>query len=171
MADYYMCTEGEVMHAAIPSHLKISSESVFVAVESTASLHQLSDAEYIIAEALEIKKSLTLVEIQKLLDKKSVYPVMNKLIQKGICTVQENMKDKYTSKFEIYIQLHNNYKNEAALEKLLNEWTKAPKQLDLLLAFLHFEKTIGQVPQKYILEKANATHAQLKALKIGRAHV
>ena len=164
MADYYMCTEGEVMQAAIPSHLKISSESVFVAVEPTASLHQLSDAEYIIAEALEIKKSLTLVEIQKLLDKKSVYPVMNKLIQKGICTVQENMKDKYTSKFEIYIQLHNNYKNEAALEKLLNEWTKAPKQLDLLLAFLHFEKTIGQVPQKYILEKANATHAQLKAL-------
>jgi hypothetical protein len=30
MAEYYMCTEGEVMQAAIPSHLKISSESVFI---------------------------------------------------------------------------------------------------------------------------------------------
>ena len=165
MAEYYMCTEGEVMQAAIPSHLKISSESVFVLNEQQEQdTKNLSDAEYIISEALEIKKTLTLIEIQKLLDKKSVYPVINKLIQKGICVVQENMKDKYSSKLEIFLSLHTDYKNEAALEKLLNEWTRAPKQLDLLLAFLHFEKTEGSVQQKSILEKANATHAQLKAL-------
>ncbi len=164
MAAYYMCTEGEVMQAAIPSHLKISSESVFILNEHQNNINDLNDAEYIIAEALEIKKVLSLTEIQKLLDKKSVYPVMNKLIQKAICYVQENMKDKYTSKYETFLLLHDRYKNEKELEKLLNEWTKAPKQLDLLLAFLHFEKTQGIVPQKYILEKANATHAQLKAL-------
>src|SRR4051812_23396381 len=28
MADYYMCTEGEVMQAALPSNLKLSSETV-----------------------------------------------------------------------------------------------------------------------------------------------
>jgi len=165
MAEYYMCTEGEVMQAAIPSHLKISSESVFILNEQQEQeTKNLSDAEYIISEALEIKKTLSLLEIQKLLDKKSVYPVINKLIQKGICFVQENMKDKYSSKVEIFLSLHTDYKNEAALEKLLNEWTRAPKQLDLLLAFLHFEKTEGTVQQKSILEKANATHAQLKAL-------
>ncbi len=165
MAEYYMCTEGEVMQAAIPSHLKISSESVFILnEEEQRDIKNLSDSEYIISEALEIKKTLTLLEIQKLLDKKSVYPVINKLIQKGICFVQENMKDKYSSKVEIFLSLHADYKNEAALEKLLNEWTRAPKQLDLLLAFLHFQKTEGEVQQKSILEKANATHAQLKAL-------
>ena len=72
MAKYYMCTEGEVMQAAIPSHLKISSETVFVLNEEyTRDVHALSDAEYIISEALEIKKTLNLVEIQKLLDRKS----------------------------------------------------------------------------------------------------
>jgi len=165
MAEYYMCTEGEVMQAAIPSHLKISSESIFVLNEQQdQDSKNLSDAEYIISEALEIKKTLTLIEIQKLLDKKSVYPVINKLIQKGICFVQENMKDKYTSKVEIFITLHPHYKNEVSLEKLLNEWTRAPKQLDLLLAILHFQKTEGDLSQKSILEKANASHAQLKAL-------
>ena len=34
----------------------------------------------------------------------------------------------------------------------------------ILYPFLHFEKTEGSVQQKSILEKANATHAQLKAL-------
>lgn len=57
MAEYYMCTEGEVMQAAIPSHLKISSESVFILNEQQEQdTKNLSDAEYIISEALEIKK-------------------------------------------------------------------------------------------------------------------
>jgi len=165
MAKYYMCTEGEVMQAAIPSHLKISSESVFILnPDYQFDKSPLTDAEYIISEALEIKKVLTLIEIQKLLDKKSVYPIINKLIQKGICFVQEHLTDKYTIKEETFILLHPDYKTEQALEALLNQWSRAPKQLALLLAFLHYQKTEGTVQQKILLEKAQASHAQLKAL-------
>ncbi len=165
MANYYMCTEGEVMQAAIPSHLKISSESIFTLnEEADIDGNKLSDAEYIVSEALLIKKELTITEIQKILDRKSVYPVVNKLIQKGICFVQENMKDKYKSKEEIFILLHPEYRNETVLENLLNNWSKAPKQLALLLSFLHLEKTQASVKQKDILEKSGASHAQLKAL-------
>jgi primosomal protein N' (replication factor Y) len=165
MASYYMCTEGEVMQAAVPSHLKISSESIFILNEDAAidSLH-LSDTEYIISEALQIKKQLSLVEIQKLLDKKSVYPVINKLIQKGICSVEETMHDKYTIKVENVLHLHPDFHAESALEQLMNDWTRAPKQLALLLAFLHLQKTEGQVQQKALLEKSGAANAQLKAL-------
>ncbi len=165
MAQYYMCTEGEVMQAAVPSHLKISSESVFIFNEThTNDGKNLNDAEYLVTEALEIRKALSLLEIQKLLDKKSVYPVINKLIQKGICFVEENMKDKYKIKEETFILLHTNYRNEAALEALLNDWSRAPKQLELLLAFLHYEKTEGEVRQKEMLEKSGASSTQLKAL-------
>ena len=165
MAQYYMCTEGEVMQAAVPSHLKITSESVFIYNEvDEIDNQQLSDAEYIISEALQIKKELSLIEVQKLLDKKSVYPIINKLIQKGICSIKENLTDKYKAKEEIFISLAIAYKSEIELEKLLNEWSRAPKQLALLLSFLHFEKTEGEVSQKSILEKSGASHAQLKAL-------
>ena len=165
MAAYYMCTEGEVMQAAVPSHLKISSESVFILNEDAAIDGQnLSDTEYIISEALQIKKQLSLVEIQKLLDKKSVYPIINKLIQKGICSVEETMHDKYTIKVENVLHLHPDYHSETALEQLMNDWTRAPKQLALLLAFLHLQKTEGHVHQKALLEKSGAAHAQLKAL-------
>jgi primosomal protein N' (replication factor Y) len=165
MASYYMCTEGEVMQAAVPNHLKISSESIFILNEGAAvDGHQLSDTEYIISEALQIKKQLSLIEIQKLLDKKSVYPVINKLIQKGICSVEETMHDKYTIKIENLLHLHPDYHSEAALEQLLHDWTRAPKQLALLLSFLHLQKTDGQVQQKALLEKSGAAHAQLKAL-------
>ena len=165
MAGYYMCTEGEVMQAAVPSHLKISSESVFILNEDADVEGQhLSDTEYIISEALQIKKQLSLIEIQKLLDKKSVYPVINKLIQKGICSVEETMHDKYTIKVEHLLHLHPDFHSEAALEQLLNDWTRAPKQLALLLSFLHLQKTEGLVQQKALLDKSGAAHAQLKAL-------
>ena len=150
MASYYMCTEGEVMQAAVPSHLKISSESIFILNEDAAidSLH-LSDTEYIISEALQIKKQLSLVEIQKLLDKKSVYPVINKLIQKGICSVEETMHDKYTIKVENVLHLHPDYHAESALEQLMNDWTRAPKQLALLLPSCIYKKQKDRCNKKH----------------------
>ena len=49
MASYYMCTEGEVMQAAVPSHLKISSESIFILnEEANIDSPHLSDTEYIV---------------------------------------------------------------------------------------------------------------------------
>jgi primosomal protein N' (replication factor Y) len=74
------------------------------------------------------------------------------------------LQDKYKPKTEIFIQLQTPYTNESELEKLLNQWSKAPKQLELLLAYLHFAKTNGEVIQSELLKKAGASAAQLKAL-------
>nr|MCU0335615.1 hypothetical protein [Chitinophagaceae bacterium] len=64
IASYYCCSEGEVMMAALPSHLKLSSESIVQYNEHHGVLPQdLSDREYLIAEALEVKQQLTLKEI------------------------------------------------------------------------------------------------------------
>jgi primosomal protein N' (replication factor Y) len=69
IAQYYMCSEGEVMQAAMPANLKLSSESVLIWNEERSyDFSDLSDSEYIIAEALELKKELRLNEVQQLLD-------------------------------------------------------------------------------------------------------
>jgi primosomal protein N' (replication factor Y) len=50
------------------------------------------------------------------------------------------------------------------LNELLNNWGKAPKQLELMLSYLHILKTEGEVTQAALLKKSNATLAQLKGL-------
>ena len=61
MADYYMCSEGEVMQAALPSHLKLSSESILAYNEEYGEdFSDLNDEEYLVAEALLLKKELKL---------------------------------------------------------------------------------------------------------------
>lgn len=165
IADYYMCSEGEVMHAAVPSNLKLSSESILLLIEETEiDPSDLSDDEYLVTEALELKKELRLSEVQQLLDASHVYPVVKKLIDKRICYVWEELKDKYKPKTETYIVLNSIYHNEDKLAELLNNWAKAPKQLELLLAYLHFMKSEGEVTQPELLKKANANIAQLKGL-------
>ncbi len=167
MADYYMCNEGDVMQAALPSHLKLSSESILTWNEEYGDdFSDLNDEEYLVAEALLLKKELKLSEVQQILDASHVYPVIKGLIEKKVCMVWEALKETYKHKLETYIHLSPDYHNEENLSKLLNEWSKnkAPKQLELLLSYLHLIKTEGEVTQISLLKKANATIAQLKGL-------
>lgn len=58
MASYYMCTEGDVMNAALPAHLKLVSETFVVLHEDVEiDMQALSDDEYLLIEALDMKRN------------------------------------------------------------------------------------------------------------------
>ena len=165
MASYYMCSEGEVMAAALPAHFRLSSETVLVYNEEYGDdFTALDHDEYIIGEALLIKKELSLTEVQQLLDSSHAYPVINRLINKKVCFVWEALKQTYSPKKETYVLLNPEYDNEEKLSELLNNWSKAPKQMELLLSYLHLMKTEGEVTKPNLLKKSAASDAQLKGL-------
>ncbi len=165
MAQYYMCSEGEVMAAALPAHFKLSSETILLYNEEAGDdFSHLGNEEFLVAEALLIKKELRLSEVQQVLDINHVYPVIKKLIEKKICFVWESLDEKYKAKKENYVLLNPVYNNEEELSKKLNDWKGAPKQMELLLAYLHLEKTEGDVLQTALLKKSGATAAQLNGL-------
>ncbi len=165
IASYYMCSEGEVMAAALPAHFKLSSETILVYNEEYGDdFSALDHDEYIVGEALLIKKELSLTEVQQVLDSSHVYPVINRLIQKKVCFVWEALKQTYSPKKESYVLLNPEYDNEDKLSELLNNWTKAPKQMELLLSYLHLMKTEGEVVKSSLLKKSGASEAQLKGL-------
>jgi primosomal protein N' (replication factor Y) (superfamily II helicase) len=165
MSEYYMCSEGEVMAAALPAHFKLSSETILLFNEEYGDdFSSLDNEEYLVAEALLIKKQLNLTEVQQVLDATHVYPVIKKLIDKNVCIVWEALSERYKSKMENFILLYPKYENEKELGDLLNKWSKAPKQMELLLSYLHLMKLEGEVSQTALLKKSGATVAQLKGL-------
>lgn len=162
---YYMCSEGEVMAAALPAHFKLSSETILIYNEECGGdFTHLNDEEFLVAEALLLKKELRLTEVQQILDITHVYPIIKKLIDKQVCIVWEAMDEQYKVKKENYVILHPVYNNEDKLAGLLNTPNRAAKQMELLLSFLHLQKTEGDVIQSVLLKKAGATAAQLKGL-------
>lgn len=166
IANYYMCTEGEVMAAALPTHLKLSSETILIWNDTYGEdFSDLDDKEYLVAEGLLLKKELKLDEVQEILDLTHVYPVVKSLLDKKVCFAWESLKERYTVKKENFIRLDAKYFQEEALAELLNQWSnKAPKQLELLLSYLHLQKTSAAVKQTDLLKKSGATGAQLKGL-------
>lgn len=165
IAEYYLCSEGEVMAAALPAHFKLSSETILVFNEETGDdFTHLDNDEFVVAEALLIRKELKLAEVQQLLDSSHVYPVIKRLIEKKVCFVWESLKETYSPKKENYVFLNPEYAAEEKLADLLNNWERAPKQLELLLAYLHLQKTVGEVSRPELLKKSGASGEQLKGL-------
>jgi primosomal protein N' (replication factor Y) len=91
-------------------------------------------------------------------------PVIKRLIEKNVCHVWEELREKYKEKNETYILLHPQYHDEKKLSELFDKSSKAPKQMELLLSYLHLIKTEGEVTQSSLLKKSNANISQLKGL-------
>lgn len=165
ISEYYMCSEGEVMAAALPAHFKLSSETILLFNEDYGDdFSTLNNEEYLVAEALLIKKQLNLTEVQQVLDVTHVYPVIKKLIDKKVCIVWEALSERYKTKKENFVLFNPQYDTEERMGELLNNWTKAPKQMELLLSYLHLIKTSGEVTQAELLKKSGASVAQLNGL-------
>lgn len=148
MASYYMTTLGEIMNAALPSALKLASESkVVLHPEFDGDYQKLNEKEYLIVEALEIQKVLSLSDVESISEHKKIFPLIKTLIEKKVILLEEELKEKYIPKIETYVQLVEDYQTEETLRELFNILEKrAYKQLEVLMAYLHLS---SQSQEKY----------------------
>ncbi len=140
MAEYYMCTLGEVMNAGVPTGLKLSSESkIQLHPEFNPEESELafSDKELELIKSLEFGKSLTYPQAAKTLNINNIYHVLKSLINKQAVIIYEEIREQYKPKKEKRVRIINDYlEEEGKLEDLFNELEKQPKQLDVLLRYL-----------------------------------
>lgn len=164
MATYYMCTLGEVASVALPSSLKLASETKVKLREESRELDSsvLNDKEFLILEGLEIHGEMSLVEISELLDQKAVMPLVNSMIGNGFVSTVEELKLKYKPKTEEIVKLHPALHEESHLQEVFEQIEKrAPKQLEILLAYLREDPAYDQGVQKLKLQKMVGADAQL----------
>ena len=165
IAEYYMATVGDVMNAALPAFLKLGSETVLVFNEAFGEdFSGFTDAEYLLAEALSIRNELSFTEIQKLLGKQNVFPEIKSLLDLKVCLLYEELKEIYRPKVERYVQLLPEYEDELSLSSLFDTLKRAPKQMDILLAYIQLRHEDSDVSVQQLLKKASATHNSLNGL-------
>ncbi|GAA3993175.1 replication restart helicase PriA [Hymenobacter antarcticus] len=142
MADYYMCTIGEVINAALPSALKLSSESriqLHPGFSREENEYPLSAQEELIVDALgavEDGKALTFTEVGDLLGITSFHKVIKSLMHKDVIFLFEHTADKYAPKVVKKVRLAHHFVSEASLEQLFEQLTSKPKQLDVVMKYM-----------------------------------
>ena len=101
MSEYYMCTEGEVMNAALPSGLKLSSETKIRYNDNyEGDFDTLNEEEFLIVQALRAQQEIKIPQVQDLLKKKNVYPSLKTLFNLSIAVSSEEVVEKFKPRTE-----------------------------------------------------------------------
>jgi len=164
MTNYYMCNEGDVMTAALPASLKLASETILMLSENFSEDVVLNDKEELIITTLKKQEKLTVNDVSKLLGQKTIYPIINNLLEKELILVAEEVVQKYKPLLKSFVLLNDFYNDQENLKQLFSVLERAPKQLDALLAYLKLQKSTQPISKEQLLEESNCGTAALKAL-------
>lgn len=134
---YYMCTAGEVMNAALPAGLKIQSETKYqINPDFDEDFSKLNDEEYMIAEGVLTNGSMSLQDIQSVLNKKQVIKIVQGLINKGVIYPEEECSENFIPKKQNCLRLHSGFTDEDELKDVLSVLErKAEKQYNAMMLF------------------------------------
>lgn len=152
---YYCANPGEVMNAALPSGLKLSSTS-HVQLNADFNFEEtehtfFTEREHIVIDALHATPNIELENMAQILSVKSAQPIINNLLKKNAVVIYEDVKDKYKPKLQSFICLAEAYKSEAVLSALLNQLEKkAFKQAEALLYCLHLQKSNSLAQHQWV---------------------
>jgi primosomal protein N' (replication factor Y) (superfamily II helicase) len=168
LSEYYLCSMGEVMHAALPTGIKFDSETKFSLLnESDDVFHSLNDEEHILVEALK-HRSFSLQEIQKLLNKKTVYPVIKKLLNEGVITGDEILRNQFKPKIEKYLQLKSTITEEELKSIVFTSDKRLKKQVEILQEIIHLSDISPLILKKELTDKfPNCTSSLNKLMEKG----
>jgi len=166
LADYYLCNPGEVMNAALPSALKLASETkIELNKEFEFDRAELNDREYLIVDALELQPELTVSDIAKLLGQKTVMPILKLMFEKNIIHISEEVSDRYKPRRRTFITLNPVYRDQDQLKELFSILEKrAPKQADAVLAYIQLSRKQKAISKNELIEASGAGSAVIKSL-------
>ncbi len=166
LAEYYCCTLGEVMIAALPGHLKLSSETKLVHNPDYGDdFSELDNEEYLLAEALLLQNEITIDDVRKILNKKTVFPTVHRLLLKGVLSLREDLQEKFRPKKVIAVRLAEPYRSDQELLRpVLDELEKTERQMEALLAYLHLSRNRPWVRRQEVIDKAGVSESSLRTL-------
>lgn len=166
IANYYLCTLGDVLRAALPNSFLLESEAVITKNDDKViNESDLRDDEFLVYEALHHQSSLKLHDLVNILDKKNVLSVINSLLEKEAILLQEEVYEKYKPKLVRYVKLNSQYSAADKLQELLEELSRAPKQRDVIMTLFSISaRTKKPVKVSDLIETSGASSSIVKTL-------
>ncbi|MDP3353910.1 MAG: primosomal protein N' [Flavobacteriaceae bacterium] len=165
MADYYMCSLGEVYKSAVPSSLLLESETVLIKNENFIDENNLSSDEFLIIEALENHQQLPIDQLSSIVDGKKSLSLIRQLIEKNAIRLKEEINEIYQPKLEKYIKLHSHWESPDKIADIFNEVKRAAKQRDALMTYFSIKSTTqNPIKFKTLTESALCSAAVINAL-------
>ncbi len=169
LSSYYMCSTGEVLKAALPSGLRIESETKLFYTGKEDEDTPVTQHEQLILEMLADNPGMNVQKLMSSTQKKNTLQSIKSLIDKQYIYAEESLKDKFVPKKEAVIRLHESYQTKEHVNDIIKALEKAPKQSELMMAFLQLSGYFQNPDDAFIkksdlLNHVNTSPGTLKAL-------
>ncbi|WP_428666910.1 replication restart helicase PriA [Runella sp.] len=136
IADYYLCSVGEVLNVALPSGLKITSQSKIQYNPDFDYFDLLTEEEAALLEEIKKYQSLTYEEVGKRVGDQNINHVIKSLIGKRAVILYEEVREKYKPKIQKKVKLTGRYETRENLMELISQLDKTPKQQEIVLQYM-----------------------------------
>ncbi|MDD2191876.1 MAG: primosomal protein N' [Bacteroidales bacterium] len=169
VASYYMCYLGDVMSAALPSALRLKSETkIIMHPDFDGDITSLSEDESKVFEVVSRKESIEIKDAIETTGNNNILPLLNSMIRKNLIITEEELNSKYRPKVEEYISISNNYKDEEKLKELftrLESKKTLQKQYEAILIFLSLAKNKdNEIKKSDLTKQPNISASAIKTL-------
>ncbi len=164
---YYMCTEGEVIKAAVPTGLKPESVLRIGLPEHMAEIpastwEQIDDKSFLLLEALSLQPVLTLEEVVAIMGLKNPILRLKKLESQGHIRLYQEVEEGAKPKTRRTLRLSAAYQSSEALEKVFEQLN--PKHENLLMFVVSAFFQGKNVPRAEAMKQQGVSPAILNAL-------
>lgn len=170
IADYYLCSSGDVFKAAMPSGMKIESET-FLEVNPDFDFETFplkNDIENEIYQFVDHEGNISASEIVKKFDRRGTTATINRLISRGVLIISEKLVERYVTKKQACVRLAPGITENEAFSMV----GSARKQETLLLALLDLMRQAQtssssrskDIYKERLLERAQVSSAILQAM-------
>lgn len=170
LADYYLCTLGDVYKAALPSGMKLESETLVVSNPEFEADKPLPEKEQRILDLLSDDSEQCITQLEKASGIKNLLPVIKSLLEKEAIRVKEELKRSYKPRVEVRVRLTEGMQAEETVHRLFDTLARAPKQLALLMKYIELsgwsgeKKNPKEVSRKALLDATGATNSVFNGL-------
>jgi primosomal protein N' (replication factor Y) len=167
MSEYYACSLGEVMNAALPANLKLASETVVtLSPMFEGDFTGLDDKEYMVAEALTIQNELSIEDVKQIIQQKTVYPVIRRMLEKRIIYLKEDLKEKYKPKTIACVRLQEPYASQPeTLQAGFDLLSRSTRQVEALMAYIQIARQKNIVRKEEVYQAAKVDSTVLAAME------
>ncbi len=172
ISDYYLCSMGDVMKAAIPTGLKLESESIVTLnpeMEGDDGV-RLTERQSMIVAALQHSGKDSLAGLEKTTGIKNVAPHVNALLAMGVVRVDEKIVEKYRPKTVTKVRILCDRGNQEKVNEFFDMTSRSRQQQSVLLAYLDLSKFLQRneelqsVERDSLLKVSGVSPAVLKAV-------
>lgn len=172
IAEYYLCTAGDVYKAAVPAGLMVESETF---IELNPDYEEMPDArmtdrEAIIMQSLDHNGKMTPAEISKKTGLNSIESTISSMVERRMLIIAEKLIERYRPKKETLVRLAVDRNDNEAMHKVFDAVKGAKKQEMMLITLLdnlnkrQQQQLPPEVPRQHLLEQSGLSPAILAAL-------